>query len=176
MLHLKTILLCLFGAIAFGIVHDLVTANSCVEYFTIAHPKVIESQNPFLIALVWGVLATWWVGLILGILIVLFNAIGKHDQVPFSIIRLYVTRLLLVMLLTSTLAGLTGYILANSGVIHLVGELTDQIPPGRHNVFLAVAWAHLSSYIVGFVGGIVICMKVWMRRTNPARKVKSNTL
>lgn len=174
MLHLKTILLCLFGAIAFGIVHDLVTANSCVEYFTIGHPKVIESENPFLLALVWGVLATWWVGLILGTLIVLSNAIGKRDKVPFAIIRSYVIRLLLIMILTSALAGITGYILANTGVIYLVGELVDQIPSGKHSVFLAVAWAHLSSYIVGFIGGIVICMKVWMKRTNPARKVKSN--
>ncbi len=173
--HLKTILLCLFGAVSFGIVHDLVTANCCVEYFTIGHPKVIESENPFMLALVWGILATWWVGLILGTLIVVFNAAGKTEKVPFSIIRKYVIRLLLIMVFTSLLAGIIGYILANTGTIYLVGELADRIPAGKHNAFLAVAWAHVSSYIVGFVGGIVICMKVWMQRTNPARKVKSNT-
>ena len=176
MLHQKTILLCLFGAVAFGIVHDLVTATSCIEYFTIGHPKVIESENPFILALVWGVLATWWVGLILGILIVAFNAIGKHNKVPFSTIRRDVIRLLLIMVFTSLLAGIIGYILANAGVIYLIGELTDRIPAGKHNAFLAVAWAHVSSYFVGFIGGIVICMKVWMQRTHPARKVKSNKL
>ncbi|WP_300664035.1 hypothetical protein [Fluviicola sp.] len=176
MLHLKTILLCLFGAIAFGIVHDMITANSCVEYFTIAHPKVIESENPFMLALVWGILATWWVGLILGILIVAFNTIGKSNTIPFSIIRRYVIRLLLMMILTSSLAGLIGYVLAVSGVIHFNGELSRVIPINKQLAFLAVAWAHLSSYIVGFTGGIVICMKVWMQRTNPARKVKKNTL
>lgn len=176
MVHLKTILLCVSGAVAFGIVHDMITANSCVEYFTIAHPKVIESENPFMLALVWGVLATWWVGLILGILIVMFNAIGKQDKVPFSVIKRSVIRLLLILPFTSSLAGLIGYVLANSGVIHLVGSLGYDIPSKKHSVFLAVAWAHLSSYIVGFTGGIVICMKVWMQRTNPARKVKKNTL
>ena len=100
MTNLKTVLLCLFGAIAFGVLHDLITANLCVEYFTIAHPKVIESQNPFLLALVWGALATWWVGLILGVLIVCFNSIGKPARVVFPKIKRYVIRLLLILPLT----------------------------------------------------------------------------
>lgn len=87
------------GAIAFGIAHDLVTANICVEYFTIGHPKVIESQNPIFLALVWGILATWWVGAILGILILIFNSVGKAPKVSFLIIKRYVIRLLLICLL-----------------------------------------------------------------------------
>lgn len=172
--HLKTILLCLFGAITFGILHDLITANICIEYFTIAHPKVIESQNPFLLALVWGALATWWVGLILGILIVGFNAIGKSDKVPFSRIKRYVIRLLLIMPLTSLVAGLIGYILARTNAIHLIGELAETIPFEKQQAFLAVAWAHVSSYIVGFIGGIVICMKIWMQRRTANRKFKAD--
>ncbi|TSJ41979.1 hypothetical protein [Fluviicola chungangensis] len=165
MTHFKTILLCLFGAIAFGIVHDLVTANICVEYFTIAHPKIIGSEDPVYLALVWGVLATWWVGLILGLLMVFFNRLGKHKEVPFSIIRRNVIRLLLIMMITSLAAGLIGFILAKAGVIYLVGEFAESISPHKHNAFLAVGWAHVSSYIIGFIGGIVTCVKIWMRRT-----------
>lgn len=174
MTNFKTILLCLLGAITFGITHDLVTANICVEYFTIGHPKVIESQNPIFLALVWGVLATWWVGLILGLLIVCFNSIGKLPKIPFSKIRKYVIRLLLILPFTAALAGLIGYFLAKTGVIHLVGEFSATIPIPKQEIFLAVAWAHLSSYIVGFVGGITICMKIWMQRTRPGRTLKSD--
>lgn len=171
MTNFKTILLCLFVAIAFGIVHDLVTANICVEYFTIGHPKVIESQNPIFLALVWGILATWWVGAILGILVLIFNNIGKAPKVSFSIIKRYVIRLLLILPFTSLLAGLIGYILALSGTIHFIGELARDVSIKKQPAFLAVGWAHASSYIVGFIGGIIICMKIWMQRIYPARKV-----
>ena len=172
--HIKTILLCLFGAITFGILHDLITANICLEYFTIAHPKVIESQNPFLLALVWGALATWWVGLILGILIMCSNSIGKASAISFTVIKRYIIRLLVTMPITSALAGLIGYLLAKTNAIHLIGELAETIPFKKQDVFLAVGWAHVSSYIVGFVGGIVICTKIWMQRTAPNRKFKAD--
>jgi hypothetical protein len=162
------------GAIAFGIAHDLVTANICVEYFTIGHPKVIESQNPIFLALVWGILATWWVGAILGILLSIFNSVGKAPQVSFLIIKRYVITLLLILPFTSLLAGLIGYILALSGAIHFIGELARDVSIKKQPAFLAVGWAHMSSYIVGFVGGIVICMKVWMQRTRPNRTLKSD--
>lgn len=172
MTNLKTVLLCLFGAVAFGVLHDLITANLCVEYFTIAHPKVIESQNPVLLAFVWGALATWWVGLILGILIMCFNSIGKVAKIPFSKIKRYVIRLLLIMPLTSLLAGLIGYLLAKTNAIHLIGELAETIPFEKQTAFLAVAWAHVSSYIVGLIGGVVICMKIWIQRKYPNRNSK----
>ncbi|MGC9367543.1 MAG: hypothetical protein ACP5FK_10960 [bacterium] len=46
-------------AVGFGIIHDLVTAHVCVEYFSIAHPPVISGGLPIFYALVWGVIATW---------------------------------------------------------------------------------------------------------------------
>lgn len=39
------------AAMVYGICHDQVTAHVCVEYFTIAHPKVIQSESPTLPAL-----------------------------------------------------------------------------------------------------------------------------
>ena len=35
-----------------------------LEYFTVLHPQVLPiDYPPTAIALVWGVIATWWVGL-----------------------------------------------------------------------------------------------------------------
>lgn len=164
MIHLKTILLCISGAIVFGIVHDMITANICVEYFTIGHPKILESENPFVLALLWGVLATWWVGLMLGIFIIVHNIIGKFPPLPFETIKRWVLRLLLIMCITSPLAGLLGYILAKAEVINIIPELGQRFPSDKHVAFLGVGWAHLSSYLVGFIGGIAICVKVWNKR------------
>jgi hypothetical protein len=60
------ILLCIVAAVIYGVVHDQITARICVEYFTIGHPPVFGTDDPTLLGLGWGVIATWWVGLILG--------------------------------------------------------------------------------------------------------------
>ncbi len=170
MIHVKTFFLCLFGAIAFGIFHDLFTANICVEYFTIGHKKVIESENPFVLALVWGVLATWWVGVMLGVFIIVHNVIGKSPSLPFELIRKWVFRLLIIMVCCSTLAGIIGFILASTGVIYMIPRFADQVPEEKHVAYLSVGWAHISSYLVGLLGGIVICVKVWLRRSDQSGK------
>lgn len=64
---LKIILLCILSAVLYGILHDQVTARVCVEYFTVAHPPIFHTTSPTLLAIGWGILATWWVGLILGV-------------------------------------------------------------------------------------------------------------
>ena len=36
----------IFAAIAYGILHDLVTAHVFAEYFTIGHPPVFHTDDP----------------------------------------------------------------------------------------------------------------------------------
>jgi len=67
MQFLKIVGLGVLAAIGYGIVHDQVTVRVCLEYFTIFHPRLISSTSPTLLALAWGVAATWWVGLPLGL-------------------------------------------------------------------------------------------------------------
>ena len=62
----KILLFCVAAAILYGIVQDLVTTRVCVEYFTIGHPLVFGTEDPTLL-LGWGVGASWWVGLLLGL-------------------------------------------------------------------------------------------------------------
>ncbi|MFT5831565.1 MAG: hypothetical protein ACI9D0_002161, partial [Bacteroidia bacterium] len=52
MAAIRIVLLCMLAAIAFGIAHDQVTVRVCLEYFTIGHPKVLETNSPTLLALV----------------------------------------------------------------------------------------------------------------------------
>jgi len=61
------VLLCVLAAVAYGVVHDQVTVRVCVEYFTVGHPPVFPTDDPTLLGLGWGVLATWWVGVLLGL-------------------------------------------------------------------------------------------------------------
>jgi hypothetical protein len=66
---LRIVAVCTLAAVGYGILHDLVTAHVCVEYFTEWHPQMVSSRNPVVLALVWGVVATWWVGALLGVLL-----------------------------------------------------------------------------------------------------------
>jgi hypothetical protein len=78
--HLKIILACVAAAIIYGILHDQITARVCVEYFTIFHPPVFATQSPTLLAFGWGVIATWWVGLFLGLFLALAARVGPHPK------------------------------------------------------------------------------------------------
>jgi hypothetical protein len=65
------------------------------------------------------------------------------------------------------LAGLIMYVAASSGWVYLLPPLADQIPPRQHVGFLTDAAAHNVSYLVGFLGGMVVIWKTW--RSRPVR-------
>jgi hypothetical protein len=76
----KILAMTTLSAIAYGIAMDCVTANICIEYFSTGfhydnlgsmapalNDFLFRARNPFLYAMTWGVIATWWVGLPLGV-------------------------------------------------------------------------------------------------------------
>src|SRR5260370_34486909 len=72
--------LCLLAAVVYGIRHDQITARICVEYFTVGHTRVFDTESPTLLGLCWGVIATWWVGFILGIPLAWAARYGKKPK------------------------------------------------------------------------------------------------
>jgi len=79
---LKIILLSVLAACVYGIVHDQITAQVCVEYFTVAHPPILGgTQSPLLLGLGWGIIATWWVGLPLGLIIAAAARVGGMPKI-----------------------------------------------------------------------------------------------
>lgn len=74
----SVVLLAVLAAVTYGIVHDQVTVRVSLEYFTIGHPPVFDTDSPTLLALGWGVLATWWVGLPLGFLLATASQVGRR--------------------------------------------------------------------------------------------------
>lgn len=155
---LKIVLLCVVAACLYGIVHDQVTARVCVEYFTIGHPPVFAAESPTLLGLGWGIIATWWVGVILGGFLAIAARFGGRTKLVARELVTPVCVLMMVAAASAFLAGYIGYILAEQGTIGLSGPLAQQIATERHSLFLADAWAHSASYGVGFLGGMTICI------------------
>ncbi|CAN5564001.1 hypothetical protein BH11PLA2_BH11PLA2_04920 [soil metagenome] len=158
------ILFCVLSAIVYGILHDLVTAHVCVEYFTIGHPPVFDTNDPVLLALGWGFLATWWVGVILGMLLALSAQMGSWPKRNLkSLIRPILT-LFVISYIAAMMAGITGYVLGINGIVFLINPFDTLIAPNRHARFLFDMWAHLTSYSVGALGGLIVCIRVAISR------------
>jgi hypothetical protein len=161
---LKIVLFCIVSAVLYGILHDQVTARICVEYFTIGHPPIFHTDSPTLLAFGWGVVATWWAGLILSVPAVLVSRLGSWPKFDARLWVRPIACLLIVMACVSLLAGIAGYFTAKSGGVWLAGGWAARVPTDRHVGFLADLWAHKTAYGVGSVGGLVFCDWVLLRR------------
>ncbi len=169
MQFLRIVLLCIFASCVYGIIHDQITARICVEYFTIGHPKIIESESPTLLAFAWGIRATAWMGGILGILIALAARAGSKFQLADRDLFRPVAILLGTMAISAFTFGLIGRTLATNKSIWLIGPLAEEIPPEKHIDFLTDAWAHSASYGAAALGGIVVIAYIIIRRLRSAR-------
>jgi hypothetical protein len=120
-----------------------------------------------LLALGWGVIATWWVGLLLGVpLAIAARAGGRPKRGIDSLVR-PMAILMTVMATMALSAGLLGWLLAEFGAVFLVEPMASLVPAEKHVAFLVDLWAHSASYLVGFVGGVVVIVKVWISRATP---------
>ena len=154
------------AAVVYGVLHDQVTARVCVEYFTIGHPPVFKTTDPTLLGLGWGVIATWWVGLILGIPMACAALGGSRPRIaPGSLIR-PIGCLLLCMGGCALIAGVLGYAAAEARAVRLVEPIASRVPRERHSAFIADLWSHVASYASGFIGGIVLTGLTWRKRGN----------
>jgi uncharacterized membrane protein YedE/YeeE len=172
----RIILLCIASAVLYGLVHDQFTARICIEYFTVAHPHVIDTASPTLIALYWGAAATWWVGALLGIPLAVACRAGSrsqqeeaempfHSQPQLSASQLVrpIGILLLCMAGCALVSGIVGYFLTSRGIVS-AGEWASVIPASAQARFFADAYAHVASYASGFLGGIVVIVWAVLRR------------
>jgi hypothetical protein len=158
------LLLSILAAIAYGVVHDQVTARVCVEYFTVGHPPVFRTQSPTLLGLGWGILATWWVGLLLGVPLSLCARVGAAPPLGARDLLKAVSILLATMAALALVAGVAGYGAAKAGWLVLPPGTSERLPVTKHAVFIADLCAHVASYAAGLLGGLGLCTWVVIRR------------
>ena len=161
---LKIVLLSIAAAIAYGILHDQVTARICVEYFTIGHAPIFGTEDPTLLGIGWGILATWWVGLFLGAPMAIVARAGKRPKRDAASLVRPIAILMAVSACGAVVAGLLGWMLASRDVVRLVGPMAEAVPADRHVAFLIDGFAHTASYGFGFVGGLILMALVWRSR------------
>ncbi|MHB0937026.1 MAG: hypothetical protein ACYDCO_27875 [Armatimonadota bacterium] len=139
---LKIWSLCVAAAVLYGILHDQITVRVCPEYFTVYHPHLIDTSSLTVLAIAWGVAATWWVGAALGIPVAICARVGRNPRLSARQLLLPIGILLLVMGVSAMTAGLAGYFLS-------------PYAPDRFN---ADYYAHNASYLAGEIGGLALCL------------------
>ena len=109
----------------------------------IAHPRIVNTDSPTLVALAWGIAATWWVGLPLGCLLAAAARAGWRPKLaarallrPALVLDRHGRRL--------DHCGARGYALGGAGVIYILEPLASEIPDYRHALFLGAFSSHLA--------------------------------
>jgi hypothetical protein len=165
MQFLKIILLAVAAAVVYGIVHDQITVRVCLEYFTVAHPPIFGgTQSPTLLAFGWGVIATWWVGLPLGVLLALAARVGGLPKLTAKDLLIPMFVGLLILGAAAMLAGYYGCMHAS-----MTRDWARLVPPEHRKGFAFDEGAHLASYVLGAILGMVLSIWTIIKRATLAR-------
>lgn len=161
---IKIILITTLWFILYGILNDQITIRICAEYFTVFHRRIVASDNITVIAIAWGIAATWWFGLSVGVILALvsrFFTANKIDNIR-HLMRLG-GWLSLFVFCFSLVAGFIGYFLAVNDLI-LVSYWFRGIPQSSEARFLAVLFWHNALYLDAGISAVVLVAAIWRRR------------
>jgi len=178
--YVKIIVFSIVAACVYGIAHNLVTAHICVEYFLPPiHPMIVPTNNPFLLALIWGIVATWWVGLFLGIALAFVCRFGSRPKLTVKNVVCPILILLVVLYVVAMSLGAIGYIAGRMGTVLLVFLYTlpryHEIVPELYAPLLFNILAHNAAYLLGAVGGLVLMFRLWKKRRTLAFATHNNS-
>lgn len=163
------ILLCVVSSILFGVLHNQISARVSEEYFTIGHRALILSTSPTLMGIAWGINSTWWVGLILGVLLAAAGRLGiRNRRSSASLIRPLAV-LFAVCGAASLTLGFAGYELVKNGMVPFLKGMSDVIASPRQPRYMAALWMHTASYTVATMGGLILTSRVVFQRLKPEK-------
>lgn len=158
------LLVAILASVAYGVIHDQVTARLSLEYFTVGHPRLFANDSPTLHGAAWGAIATWWMGAILGALLALCARAGPPAKLETREVLPLVAGALGVAAAFALAAGLAAWLLSARGAIELAPRWRQAVSPEQQRGFLVASWVHIGSYVGGAVGGIGACAQALRRR------------
>lgn len=165
----QIVLLCIGIVVACGMLHDQVAVRVSPEYFTIGHFPISGIHDETLLALVWGVMGTWWLGAGLGMILAMVACAGEQPKFPPSRILQLIILPLLIIEIISWLMATIGFYLTKQGIIGLAaGGYAHLVPQAKHAFFMANWWANGTAYSLVSIGCILLCRQVWQYRTSTA--------
>lgn len=146
-------------ACALGIAVDLVTAHVAVEWFSVHHPRIVPTANPWALALAWGVAASWWFGALSGVVVATVNHRRRSPLEPGRILRWVRSACAAVW------AAMMAILLVVLFAANTLVPVEKRGPTFHHDARLvAVALAHQSEYVLGAIALLAIGVMTWRAR------------
>ncbi len=161
---LAIVLAATLAAIGYGILHDQIVVRICVEACGSGRPPSIDPSDPELVALVRGVLATWWVGAVAGFVLAFAARAGSRPKLGALELALPMLSTLLASAVSGVAGGLLGAWLAARGAIEVAEELARLVPQNEHVDYLTDLWARGGSLVGGALASLAVCVRTWRRR------------
>lgn len=166
--------LSILAAVSYGVVHDQVTVRVYLEYFSLGHEPVFETTDPTLLALGFGTLASWWLGLLLAVPLLLAARVGSRPKLGWRDLLKPIAILLLMIGFTAFIAGLVGFGMGRTGLGSLLEATPARVPQSMQARYLADAFAHTTAYAVGVLEGGLVCL--WTLREGRRRSTAGKPL
>ena len=157
---IKILLISILIAGCYGIIHDLITSSICPEYYTkfkfFQFGIMDDYQRPFrgnlpIIASMVGFLATWWFGLLIGIILSIFGLVFKLEERFFEITLKSIFLVIIVAFSCGVFAFIFGYLNPNYNLSYNPYE-QKIIEIRKYNL---VGLIHNFSYLGGLIGLII---------------------
>ncbi len=152
------------AAVVYGIVHDQITVRISPPYLMDWHPEIVSSRDPTVVALAWGVVATWWFGLVLGAVLAAAATLGSRPPAPWAWIARSIRVIFLFAAFGAIVAGTVAKGIAFELPSSLFGALYSELSPTEWQAFSQAAAIHEASYDVAGVATLVAAVLVYRRR------------
>ena len=161
----RSLALGLIGAIGYGLVHDQVSVRISPAYLMDWHPMIVASRDPTVVALAWGVVATWWFGLILGAALALAATIGRRPVAPWR----WITGAIAFVFAISALSAAVAYGITRAFALEMpdvLGPSYADLSQPQRLAFTQTLAMHETSYDAAAVATLIAAgWIVWRRQT-----------
>lgn len=163
------------AACIYGILNDQITVRVCPEYFTKGfHEKMVNrmpegwikstlstTKSHTILGLIWGVIATWWMGAALSLPVVIGARapVINAPQLKMEDLIKPTGFALAFMGASSLAAGMIGYHKgADEDVQNYFKFAAQGVPEGSMQYFIADAYAHHAAYSSGVIAtaGLIV--------------------
>jgi hypothetical protein len=163
------VMLCMGVIVTGGILHDQISVRVSPEYYHIGHFPIPGIQDATLLAVVWGILGTWWFGAGLGMVLATIACTGERAPYPLSkLIRISLFPLIAIEI-ASWLMGAIGFWLTRQNLIS-IGGYSNLVTKAHHPAFMADWWANGTAYTLLLIGCIFLSRYIWRYRQTNARE------
>ena len=156
----------------YGIIHDQITYTISPEYYTklkfyqfglVGLNEEWNPESPRLYVALVGFLATWWMGIIIGLILGLLGLLLQDWKIMFQV----VLRAIIIAVIITILAGFVGLIYGSAFFQHANWKLPINIIDEKS--FIIVGSMHNFSYLGGLIGLIIGIKYILAEYKNKAR-------